>query len=250
MPTWVEALARLNAEGRPAALLTVLRVDGSTPREPGAKLLVTAEGWVWGSIGGGPLEHAAIEDAKAALEAGACRVASYGLCGEAESCGGRAEVLIEVLNAGPHLLLFGAGHVGHALCRVLEGTGHTVHLVDERPEWLAQPGIPPGVVRHPEGWAAVLRARRWGPRDRVVVATHSGDLDRAILRAALPSAPGFVGLLGSKAKGARMRAALAEDGLDPALVARLHCPLGLDLGPRKAPQEVAISIAAQLVALD
>jgi len=250
LPTWVEALARLNAEGRPAALLTVLKVAGSTPREPGAKLLVTSDGWAWGSIGGGPLEHAAIEDAKAALEEGRPRVSRYGLCGEAESCGGSAEVLIEVLNAGPHLLLFGAGHVGQALCRVLEGTSHTVHLVDERPDWLHQPGLPPGVIRHPEGWEAFLRTVRWNPRTRVVVATHSGDLDRTILRAVLPAAPGFVGLLGSKAKGARMRAALAEDGLDPAQIARLHCPLGLDLGPRKSPQEVAISLAAQLVALD
>lgn len=249
MPTWVEALARLNAEGRPAALLTVLRVKGSTPREAGAKLLVTAEGWAWGSIGGGPLEHAAIEDAKAALEEGACRVASYGLCGETESCGGSAEVLIEVLNAGPHLLLFGAGHVGHALCRVLEGTGYTVHLVDPRPEWLHQPGIPPGVIRHLEGWEAFLPAVRWNPRTRVIVMTHSGDLDRAILRAVLPLAPGFVGLLGSKAKAARMRTGLAEDGLPSALIGRLQCPLGLDLGPRKAPAEVAISIAAQLLAL-
>jgi len=250
LPTWVEALARLNAEGRPAALLTVLRVEGSTPREAGAKLLVTPEGWAWGSIGGGPLEHAAIEDAKAALEEGRPRVARYGLCGETESCGGSAEVLIEVLNAGPHLLLFGAGHVGQALCRVLEGTGHTVHLVDDRPEWLNQPGIPPGVVKHPEGWEAFLRNVRLNPRSRVVVMTHSGDLDRAILRAVLPVAPGFVGLLGSKAKAARMRAGLAKDGLAEALLQRLHCPLGLDLGPRKAPQEVAISIAAQLVALD
>lgn len=249
MPTWVEALARLNAEGRPAALLTVLKVNGSTPREAGAKLLVTQDGWAWGSIGGGPLEHAAIEDAKAALEEGACRVVGYGLCGDAESCGGSAEVLIEVLNAGPHLLLFGAGHVGHALCRVLEGTGHTVHLVDARPEWLHQPGIPPGVIRHPEGWDTFLRSVRWNPRTRVVVATHSGDLDRAILRAVLPVAPGFVGLLGSRAKAARMRAGLAGDGLSEADLARLHCPLGLDLGPRKAPQEVAISIAAQLLAL-
>jgi xanthine dehydrogenase accessory factor len=250
LPTWVEALARLNAEGRPAALLTVLKVNGSTPREAGAKLLVTAEGWAWGSIGGGPLERAAIEDAKSALDEGACRVATYGFCGDPESCGGNAEVLIEVLNAGPHLLLFGAGHVGHALCRVLEGTGHTVHLVDSRPEWLDQPGIPPGVIRHPEGWEAFLPTVRWHPRTRVVVATHGGDLDRAILRAVLPLAPGFVGLLGSRAKAARMRAGLVEDGLPEALVARLRCPLGLDLGPRKAPQEVAIAIAAQLVGLD
>jgi xanthine dehydrogenase accessory factor len=132
---------------------------------------------------------------------------------------------------------------------VLEGTGHTVHLVDARPEWLDQPGIPPGVIRHPEGWETFLRAAPWHPRTRVVVATHSGDLDRAILREALPRAPGFVGLLGSKAKAARMRAGLREDGLSDELVQRLHCPLGLDLGPRKAPQEVAISIAAQLVGL-
>jgi len=250
LPTWVEALARLNAEGRPAALLTVLRVEGSTPREAGAKLLVTRDGWAWGSIGGGPLEHAAIQDAQAALEAGACCTRRYGLCGEGESCGGSAEVLIEVLNAGPHVLLFGAGHVGSALCRVLEGTGHTVHLVDERPEWLNQPGLPLGVINHPEGWEAFLRVAPWHPRTRVVVATHSGDLDRAILRAVLPRAPGFVGLLGSRAKAARMRAALAEDGLSADLIQRLHCPLGLDLGPRKAPQEVAISIAAQLVGLE
>ncbi len=247
---WLPRLGDLRAQGRPVALVTVIRVEGSTPRGPGAKMLVTAEGLAWGSIGGGQLEALAIEDAQRALAEGASRVQDYPLCVKSgQCCGGRTEVFIEVMGAGPLLYLFGAGHVGRALCHVLRGTSFVVHLVDPRPDWLHSPDLPPGVLKHGEPWEAFLEGAEWSERVHVAIMTHSHDLDRTLVRALVERPCAYLGLIGSKAKWASFRAALRAHGVPEEGLARVQCPMGLDLGGGKAPQEVAISVAAHLLRL-
>ncbi len=248
MSDWVEALVDLKGHGVPVALVTVIRVDGSTPRDLGAKMLVTLEGRHSGSIGGGKLELLAIEDAQAALRKGEACVQRYPLCIRAgQCCGGNSEVLIEVLNAGPLLYLFGAGHVGQALCHVLRGTTFTVHLVDPRPEWLDDPALPKAVVKHSEPWRAFVTDAEWSTRVYAAVLTHSHDLDREIVADLVTREAAFLGLIGSKTKWVRFQSMLKKDGVSKAQLERIHCPIGLDLGHGKAPKEVAISIAAQLL---
>ncbi len=245
---WVEALADLKGRGVPLALVTVIRVDGSTPRDLGAKMLVTLEGRHSGSIGGGKLELLAIEDAQNALQKGQVCVQRYPLCIRAgQCCGGNTEVLIEVLNAGPLLYLFGAGHVGQALCQVLRGTNFTVHLMDPRSEWLDDPELPNAVVKHREPWQVFVQDAEWSGRVYAAVLTHSHDLDREIIAHLVTRKAAFLGLIGSKTKWARFQSMLKKDGLSDALLDRIHCPIGLALGHGKAPKEVAISIAAQLL---
>lgn len=229
-------------------MVTVIRVDGSTPRDLGAKMLVTREGRHSGSIGGGKLEFLAIEDAQEALRKNAACVQRYPLCIRAgQCCGGNTEVLIEVLNAGPLLYLFGAGHVGQALCQVLGGTDFKVHLVDPRPEWLDDPELPKSVARHPESWQAFVKDAEWSARVYAAVLTHSHDLDREIVADLVSRQAAFLGLIGSKTKWVRFQSMLKKEGISKALLERIHCPIGLDLGRGKAPKEVAISIAAQLL---
>lgn len=245
---WPEALAELSSRGFPVALVTVVRVDGSTPRDLGAKMLVTREGRAHGSIGGGKLELLAIEDAQAALRKGETCVKNYPLCIRAgQCCGGNTEALIEVLNAGPLLYLFGAGHVGQALCNVLRGTAFTLHLVDPRPEWLESPGLPKGVVKHSEPWQAFVEGAEWSTRVYAAVLTHSHDMDCEIVADLVQREAAFIGLIGSRTKWSRFQSRLKEEGIPNEQVARIHCPIGMNIGNGKAPQEVAISIAAQLL---
>lgn len=245
---WVSALAELRAQGRPVAVVTVVKVEGSTPRDTGAKMLVTQAGLAWGSIGGGKLEALAIEDAQACLQAGEPAYQRYPLCVKAgQCCGGNTEVFIEVLGRGPLLYLFGAGHVGRALCHVLRGTPFAIHLVDPRPDWLKATELPPGLMLHEEPWEAFVAQAEWSPRVYAAVLTHSHDLDLAVIQELALRETAYLGLIGSKTKWARFQSLLKADGLTQARLDRIRCPIGLDLGMGKAPQEVAIAIAAQLL---
>jgi xanthine dehydrogenase accessory factor len=245
---WVEALAGLRASGLPVAVVTVVKVEGSTPRDTGAKMLVTHQGLAWGSIGGGNLEALAIADAKACLEKGEPAYHRYPLCVKAgQCCGGNTEVFIEVLGRGPLLYLFGAGHVGRALCYVLQGTPFQIHLVDPRPDWLDSPQLPSGLVRHGEAWEGFVAQAEWSERVFAVVLTHSHDLDLELIRNLAPRNAAYLGLIGSRTKWARFQSLLKADGLAQGRLDRVRCPIGLDLGPGKSPQEVAIAVAAQLL---
>jgi xanthine dehydrogenase accessory factor len=231
-------------------MVTVVKVEGSTPRDTGAKMLVTSEGLAWGSIGGGKLEALAIEDAKASLGKGEPSYQSYPLCVKAgQCCGGNTEVFIEVLGRGPLLYLFGAGHVGRALCHVLRGTPFTLHVVDPRPEWLQSSELPPGLQLHGEGWLHFAKQAEWSDRVYAAVMTHSHDVDLEVIRDLASRETAYLGLIGSRTKWARFQSLLKTDGITQARLDRIRCPIGLDLGPGKAPQEIAIAIAAQLLKL-
>src|ERR1700712_3256137 len=120
MAAWLDALAAAERDNQPAVLVTVLAARGSTPREAGAKMVVSAEG-LSGTIGGGNLEHQCEAAARALLAAGAEGPSTRDFAlGPAlgQCCGGHVTVLFEVLRPPRlHVGLFGAGHVGKALVK-------------------------------------------------------------------------------------------------------------------------------------
>jgi xanthine dehydrogenase accessory factor len=248
MWNWVAKLDELRRAGQPVAVATVTATSGSAPREPGAKMLVLSDGRIFGTIGGGRLESLAIEDARRAIAEDARRVVRYPLGAKAgQCCGGVVDVFFEVINAGPVLYLFGAGHVGQALCRVLAGTPFAVHVTDERPEWLDAPELPADVVRHPGEWTDFVREVPWdAARTYVAIMTHRHDTDQDIVADVINRPARYIGLIGSESKWARFRQRLTAREVPEAALARVKCPIGLHIGG-KAPQEVAISIAAELL---
>src|SRR5580704_14247371 len=160
MWNWLHKLEELAERATPAALVTVVRCTGSTPAAPGAKMIVLGDGTLFGTIGGGHLEQLAVQDACACLVSGESKVFRYPLGATAgQCCGGVVETFVEALNAAPQLVLFGAGHVGQALCRVLVGTPFVVHAVDERDEWSS--ALPPEVRRHAVPWEEFVAQVSW-----------------------------------------------------------------------------------------
>lgn len=248
--TWMDAIAHLRDSAEAYVLVTVIGVQGSTPRESGSKMLVTVEATV-DTIGGGHLEFAAIEHARTLLLAGRDTQAQehfplgprLGQC-----CGGRVSLLFECFAArGPQVLLFGAGHVGRALAPLLAGLPLRLQWIDSRAaEFPAQ--VPDGVqvrlLDEPED--AVHDAP---PGSYFLVMTHNHPLDYALAEAVLKRGDaGFLGMIGSSTKAQRFRMRLAQRGYAPEAIAQLHCPIGLAEVPGKRPLEVAISIAAQVIA--
>lgn len=248
---WVHELERAVAGGKPVALVTVVSVSGSTPREVGAKMLVRMDGTFRGTVGGGQLEHRVIEDARGCLQRRETRTLRYPLGAKAgQCCGGVMDLLVETLNVNPRLYLFGGGHVGQAVCTVLEGTSFEVDLIEDREEWIDALELPGSVKRHREGWEQFVADAPWdAERTYVAVMTHRHDVDQEIIADVVRRQARYVGLIGSRAKWHRFQQRLEARGYAPDELARVQSPIGMPLGGGKAPKEVAISIAAELLRL-
>lgn len=246
---WDAALVHCRGTLEPCVLATVLGTSGSAPRDPGAKLVVTREE-AFDTLGGGRLEQLVIEAARAMLADGAREQAvEHFPLGEAarQCCGGAVTVLLErIAPALTPLALFGAGHVGQALVRILAELPFHVIWIDPRAERL--PVSPPVNVRpiltaDPVAEVACL------PADvPALVMTHDHGLDQRLVSALLRR-PGdaFVGLIASEVKAARFRMRLAAEGIEAARLERLVSPVGLRDVPGKEPMAVAVSIAGQLL---
>jgi len=248
---WWKAVGDLEAAGISHVLVTLVSVQGSTPRSAGAKMVVTAESQL-DSIGGGTLERQAIDTARRLLSEKASEplleTETLGV-EQDQCCGGTATLLFEPLLVPTlRLALFGGGHVGKALVRVLEGTDTHVFWFDERPELLEGPQpahAPLRIVENPAAEVADLPA---GTHVRVM--THSHKRDFQIIDALLARDDlGSIGLIGSKTKWAHFRSRLRKMGIDEETLDRVDCPIGLPGVAGKRPAEIAISVAAELLSL-
>lgn len=251
------------ASGEPVAVLRVARVQGSAPREEGAAMLVTRNG-ILGSIGGGTLEWKALAEAQRLLGKGPSHKTSRYALGPdlGQCCGGQVEVVTEVFDkstshliaqgettASRQLYLFGAGHVGKALVLVLSQTEFEVIWCDPRPNAFP-PHIPANVMlRDDQDSPAILASAT--PGSLVLVMSHSHALDLAIVDAGLRNPNvATTGLIGSATKRARFENRLAAAGVPPERIAALICPIGIGGIRSKRPEAIAISTAAQILALD
>lgn len=284
------------AEGRPAVIVEVAEIRGSTPREVGARMLVASDAATGpsgaagmaglaglgdfagmgaaaamtrmaGTIGGGHLEHVALQEARELLRAGAPLPLerryplgpSLGQC-----CGGTVLLRYTLLDpaalaawpAGPRRLpvqLFGAGHVGRALAVALAPLPFDLRWIDERDD--AFPDDPAWFAAHAHIERVCIDAVEaevsTAPAGSAfVVMTHNHDLDLRIVEAVLRRGDAaFCGLIGSRTKRQRFLHRLAERGLGEAARARLTCPIGLPAVPGKEPEVIAASVAAQLLIL-
>lgn len=234
-------------QGRAAALVTVVAVDGSAPRHSGARMLVLGDGRAVGTIGGGTFEHRVIAEALAAIEAGRPRryavhlTRDLGMC-----CGGQMEAFIEPLEARDRLVIHGAGHVGAATARLAHQLGFAVTVVDDRRELLGEADLPPEVDRREADPRRILDELPRGPRAYHLVVTHLHALDQDLVERLLPLDLAWVGMIGSRTKVTRFLLRLKAAGVDEALLQRLCAPVGLDIGA-ETPEEIAVSICAELI---
>lgn len=253
---WAAQAQALLVRGAPVALITLVDVKGSAPREAGARMIVWADGQ-FDTIGGGNLEHEVTRQARAMLAGGARSFERDYPLGPilGQCCGGVVRVRCDRLGPAdvPDLLaaarqeharrgsalIFGAGHVGAALARALAPLPFAVHVYDARPEYAH-------VASAYDQPAHVVEAASSGAY--YVVLTHNHDLDYETVRAALSRRDAaYCGLIGSRSKRARFERQLRADGLASEL-RRLTCPLGGSIGLKgKAPAVIAAATAAEML---
>jgi xanthine dehydrogenase accessory factor len=249
----LEAALRAEAAGEPVALVTVVSTKGSTPQKAGAKMLVHADGRLVGTIGGGCLEAEMTRRARLAIEDRRVVVASYDLTPEEAGddglvCGGRMEVLIEPVESTPVLCLFGAGHVAQPLARMAKACGFQVEVVDDRVKFANPQRFPEADLVVVDSFAEGAAKMTLGPNTYAIIVTRGHKGDAEALESVLGRDLRFVGLLGSKAKVVHIFAALAERGVERERLARVHAPLGLEIGAQ-TPDEIAVSILAEMIAV-
>lgn len=253
---WADAVQQCEHKGIAYALVTILGSSGSTPRDPGSKMVVT-QTHTYDSIGGGNLEHTIVLKAreKIAENKDSAHILPLPLGGAlGQCCGGNTTVLIETFSSNyKHIGLFGAGHVAKALVKILGDLPFNVSWIDSREQMF--PGdLAPNIATHRREDPVSVIAEL-PPGSAVLIMTHDHPLDLALTKAALRQSTSnstpfcYLGIIGSKTKAERFRYRLSEDGFTPEDIDRISCPVGLDLIPGKRPMEVAVSIAGELIAL-
>ncbi|MDI2125041.1 xanthine dehydrogenase accessory protein XdhC [Yinghuangia seranimata] len=260
--TWIAAVAGLRERRESGVLVTVAAVRGHAPRDAGAKLVV-GRTRTWGSIGGGNIEAVAIDRAQEMIAASESKpeLIDFALNDKVtnqhgvQCCGGTVAVLLEPLPVSRVVAIFGVGHVGLELARILARLDLDLHLVDSRADMLTEErldvlsdAIAEVHVHHtpllPEEILAELPHGA-----HILIMTHDHAEDAALCDAALRTTHlGSIGLIGSAAKWARFRKRLSTEGGHPdATIDRIKTPIGLPDITGKEPAIIAVSVAADLL---
>ncbi|MDF1602864.1 xanthine dehydrogenase accessory protein XdhC [Nocardioides sp. YIM 152315] len=259
MTTWLHGVTVLREARQPGVLVTVTGVRGHAPREAGAKMVVSATA-TWASIGGGNLEERAVRRARELIESGPRAPESFvaNLTDQTavehgvQCCGGEVSVLLEPLPVVPAVAIFGMGHVGIELARILARHDLELHLVDSREPHVTPAALAPladavaDVHAHHVPVIPELVLGSLPPGTSILVLTHDHAEDYAIVDAALRCEHlGSIGLIGSSAKWARFRGRLLAAGLDPERVDTVRTPIGLPgITTSKHPAAIAVAVAA------
>ena len=258
--TPAEFLAASLAEG--AVIVRIAEAQGSTPREAGATMIVSAHDSA-GTIGGGQLEFHCIDLARIMLDSGGPQQLidiplgpQMGQC-----CGGRVRVAMEPATAAhlealkrdeakaaanrPQVLIFGSGHTGKALARSLALLPVSATLIDDRPGQFDEVPATIACLRLDDPETALAAAR---PRSAFVVLTHSHALDYRLTEAALLRGDAaYVGMIGSGTKRARFEASFRRRHPGSKALAGLTCPIGGSDVHDKRPEVIAALTSAELV---
>jgi xanthine dehydrogenase accessory factor len=226
---------------------------GSTPQRIGAKMLVFADGRIVGTIGGGCYENDAFWKAREAITERKPQMVHYELSDDFAQetgliCGGQMDVYIEPIEPSPELYIVGAGHVGFHLARLASDVGFQVHVVDDREKFANAERFPSAVEIVVDDIPAWIARANLPPHAYTVIVTRGHTNDLEALRALAPRDLRYLGLIGSRAKVARIYDALTEAQMPAEFLKRVHAPIGLDIGA-VTPQEIAVSILAELIAV-
>ncbi len=246
-------MAELVQEGTPFVVATVIESVGSSPRKMGTKMLVLGDGTTIDTIGGGALERQVVADAQACLKSGVSETKDYDLKPVGEHaigmiCGGATKVFLEVNAPDKTLLIIGAGHVGQKLAAMAKLLDFRVAVLDSREEVVTRERFPAAdwlICEHP---AKTAESFPINESTYVVLVAHTHVHDKDGLKSVIATPAAYIGMMGSRHKVDTIFAQLTNEGVDPALLARVHAPIGLDTGAQ-TPGELSLGVLDEIIAL-
>jgi xanthine dehydrogenase accessory factor len=245
-----QALSEVEKNNESAALCTVVKSIGSTPRHVGSKMLVYSDGKFIGTVGGGDLEHRVLDEAWIAMSDGESRLLSYTMAdpsrGDPGVCGGTVEVFVEPILPPATIVVIGAGHVGKAVVHLAKWLGFRVAVSDDRPEFCNPEATPGGDAYYPVPMDELPNHLQISKRTYIVITSRGASVDVQGLPGLLESNPGYIGVIGSRRRWLTTVKGLRQQGIPEEKIARVHSPMGLELNA-ETPEEIAVSILAEVL---
>lgn len=230
-----DTVRELSERGIPVAVGTIIRGSGL-----GSRVLVLPGG-TDGTLGMESLDREVEEAAREALLSERSGVQMF------TSPGGQVDVFIDVYPPPPHLLIFGGVHVAQALVTLARPLGYRITVVDARQTLATRerfPDVDDLIVAWPDDAFQELEI---APSTDIAILTHDPKFDEPALLGALATKARYIGAVGSRSTNADRRQRLLDSGVSPEDLARVHGPIGLDIGG-ETPEEMAISILAEMIA--
>jgi xanthine dehydrogenase accessory factor len=247
-----EEVVKLRREGRRGALATIVHSNGSIPSYESSRMLVREDGSIAGTIGGGCVEAEVWAAAKEVMQAESPRKITFNLNSEANYdngliCGGTLEIFVEPILPQPVLYIFGGGHISIALANAASSAGFAIGVIDDRESFANRERFPMAREIYTSFEDAFTKIEP-GPATYMVIVTRGHKDDMRVLGWAVGTSPRYIGMIGSKRKVLSVYRALEKDGISPEQFTNVHAPIGLDIGAL-TPEEIAISITAELIAI-
>jgi len=245
-----QALSELEKNNEAAALCTVVKSEGSTPRHVGSKMLVYPDGKFIGTVGGGELESRVIKAALESLNNGDAQTLSYSMVdpsrGDPGVCGGTVEVFVEPILPAAMIVVIGGGHVGKAVVHLAKWLGFRVAVSDDRAEFCNAESAPGADAYYPVPMAELVNQLSVTRQTYLVVTSRGSSIDVAGMPSLLESEAAYIGVIGSKRRWLTTVKALKEKGIAEEEIAKVHSPMGLELNA-ETPEEIAVSIMAEIL---
>jgi len=242
-------LVKLNKGCRNFALCTVVAQKGSTPRKVSAKMIVIDDqsiyGSILGTIGGGAIEHAIRQKAVMLIRNKQAKLITMSLRNDlGMCCGGEMSIFVEPIMKKPKLICFGAGHIAQNLCPLAQGLGFEVVVVDERAELLASEAF--SLCERIDHGSALAVPEHYFVDSFMVVATHDHGRDQSIVESIIHKPFLYAALVGSQRKALMTKKRMLAKGIEEEFIQRIRVPAGIKIHA-ETPQEIAVSIAAEMV---
>ena len=233
-----DRLRKHGEAGGRSALLTRLDAPGLDATSRGAKLLLLDTGEREGSLGSADLDDRAAADAQAPIRSGKSSTLTIG----------DTRIFAEIFAPPSIMLVVGAGHVSMPLCSLARILGFKTIVVDGRPRFATRERFPDVDELKVGIPSEIVQAVPLVPSTALVLVAHDYKYDLPVLRHALGTPVGYIGLLGSSRRGKAILDLLREDGLPEDALGRIRVPIGLDLGAQTAP-EIALAVLAEVLAV-
>ena len=247
-----EEIVKMRRGGQRGALATIVHTNGSIPSYESSRMLVREDGSMAGTIGGGCVEAEVWAAAKEVMQKEAPRKMVFHLNNEARYdngliCGGTLEVFVEPILPQPVAYLFGGGHVSMAVAKAAHAAGFGIAVVDDREAFANKERFPMAHEVH-TSYEEAFEKIHPNAASYLVIVTRGHKEDMRVLAWAVRTDARYVGMIGSKRKVMSVYKALEKEGYKPEEFERVYAPMGLDIGAL-SPEEIAVSIVAELVAV-
>jgi len=216
-------------------------------------MLIRDDGSSIGSVGGGCVEAEVWSKAQEVIKSGRASFVSFTMTEkDAEQdgliCGGTVEIFIEPILSDPKLIILGAGHLGQAIARLAGPVGFEVTVLDDRDSFASRERFPDADVLVIDSFDRPLDQLKIHGNSFILVVTRGHRHDQLATEGALRTNARYIGLVGSRRKIKIIVEKLLEKGVSPGSLRRVYAPIGLDIGS-ETPEEIAVSVMAELIAL-